>query len=121
MRKHIPWRPNPPRPNCSLSASGPTRSLRQPCTERRRNTNAGGRTEHFAALRAFITAEGDGQRYDETASRLGLAVSLLKVGVMRLRREFREQLRHEMAGNVSDPMQSDDEIRHLRSLLFSDG
>ncbi len=73
----------------------------------------------FERLREFITAEGATERYEIVAEELGLAAGTVKVEVFRLRREFREQLRAEVAANVTEPGEIEDEIRHLRLLLSS--
>jgi RNA polymerase sigma factor (sigma-70 family) len=71
----------------------------------------------FEALQDFIVGEGTGSRYSEIGPTLGLAATTVKVEVMRLRRAFREQLRREVATQVSDPHEIDEELRHLRRMM----
>jgi len=85
----------------------------------------------MAALRSELEASGKGKLFDvlkgsltgeeparsETASRLGLTEGAVKVAVHRLRQRYRQLLRAEIAGTVSDPSDIDDEMRHLLAAL----
>ena len=51
--------------------------------------------------------------YAETAARLDLGESALKMSIQRLRRRFGELLRAEVAHTVSTPTEIDEEIRSL--------
>jgi len=71
----------------------------------------------FAALRPFLTGDGQPESYRRTAEALGMSEGALKVAVHRLRRRYRERLRAEIARTVGDPGSVEDEIRHLFSVL----
>lgn len=74
----------------------------------------------FDALRGCAWGEGDGDRYQEIAPRLGLSEGALKVSVFRLRQRFRDRLRDVVAATLRDPQdrfEVEDEIRHLQEVL----
>jgi RNA polymerase sigma-70 factor (ECF subfamily) len=75
------------------------------------------RTRLFAALKGFLTGQGDTPKYAEVASALGMTDGAVKVAVHRLRRRFGELLRDEIADTVADPADVDDEIRYLFKVL----
>lgn len=77
------------------------------------------RPEVFAALKGFLTAS-DETRYDAVAQRLGISESSVKVTVHRMRAQFRELLRNEIAATVSAPHEIDEELRYLANVLSSD-
>ena len=71
----------------------------------------------FNELKTFLlSGDGDGT-YAEIAGRLGMTVGNLKVTVHRLRRRYRELLRHEISMTVEAPEVIDKEIQELISAL----
>ncbi|MBX3733299.1 MAG: sigma-70 family RNA polymerase sigma factor [Verrucomicrobiae bacterium] len=71
-----------------------------------------GRTEVFVALQPCL--DGSSQApYAEIGRRLGLSEGAVKVAVHRLRQEFGELLRDEIAPTVADETEIDAEIREL--------
>ncbi len=76
-----------------------------------------GRGEHFAALQPCLVGSRETQPYSELATRLGMTEGAVKVAVHRLRKEYRETLREEIAQTVSSPAEVDDELRHLFAVL----
>ena len=68
-------------------------------------------------LKPFLDGEVAEVSYADTATRLGLSLAALKTSIHRLRREFRETLRREVARTLADPCQVDEELGHLRSAL----
>lgn len=57
--------------------------------------------------------------YRDAAAAIGISESAVKVAVHRLRRRFRAILRDEVAQTVGDPVEVDEELAHLLSVLSS--
>lgn len=79
----------------------------------RREFEAAGRAEPFAALVPFIGGAGDARPYAEIAESLRMTEGAVKIAVHRLRARYREHLRDEIRSTVRDASAVDDEIRHL--------
>jgi DNA-directed RNA polymerase specialized sigma24 family protein len=77
------------------------------------------RPEVFAALKGFLTATDD-TRYATIAAQLNVSQAVIKTTVHRLRRQFRDILRREVAVTVSAPHEIDDEVRHLIQVLAAE-
>lgn len=82
---------------------------------------ARGKARFFAALRPFLTAEGEAARYEEAAAELGVRPGSLKTAVHRLRHDFRAALRREVARTLHDVREVEAELQHLREVLGSTG
>jgi len=82
-----------------------------------REFERGGRSRHFAQLRAFITDEDNPLPYREIAASLGISEGSLKVTVHRLRRRFRELLRDEILQTVLSQEEAQEELGFLMSVL----
>ena len=67
----------------------------------------------FERLRNYITGDGGGNTYAETAAALDMTEAAVKVAVHRLRRRYRETLREEIAATVQSPDEIDDELKRL--------
>lgn len=78
---------------------------------------ARGRSEVFAAVRPYITGEGQSDSYIMAAAALGLTENGFKTLVHRFRREFGATLRREVLSTLSDPADLDQELQYLRSML----
>jgi RNA polymerase sigma-70 factor (ECF subfamily) len=76
---------------------------------------AKGKGEFFEALKGSLTGEEPPR--SESAERLGMTEDAVKVAVHRLRKDFRELLRREIAETVADSSDIDDELRHLVDAL----
>jgi RNA polymerase sigma-70 factor (ECF subfamily) len=72
--------------------------------------------ERFAALRPFLSATHPGA-YAEVARALGIGESAVRVGVHRMRRQFGECLRDEVAQTVESESDVEDELRHLQRIV----
>jgi RNA polymerase sigma-70 factor (ECF subfamily) len=66
----------------------------------------------FAALKGFLTGT-DETRYATVAGLMNVTVALVKTTVHRLRAEYRDILRREIASTVSAPHEIDEELRYL--------
>jgi RNA polymerase sigma factor (sigma-70 family) len=72
------------------------------------------RIELFDVLERFL---GEATVTDEAASALGSSIGALRTAVSRLRKQFGEQIRLEIARTVSAPDLIEEEFRYLRSVL----
>ncbi len=78
-----------------------------------------GKAEWFDELKPFLaggTAAPPNQ--EEVAARMEVPVATLRTWISRLRQRYREALRAEVAGTVSDPAEIDGELRYLHQLLM---
>ena len=64
----------------------------------------------FEALKPHLAG---GPAYEETAKKLGMTVVKLNNLIHRTRKRYREILRAEVAGSLSDPAEADEEVRNL--------
>jgi RNA polymerase sigma-70 factor (ECF subfamily) len=76
-----------------------------------------GKEPLFDALKPFIAGGSPLPSHAEVAERVGMTPNAAKVAIHRLRRRYRDRLRHEIADTVSDPAAIDDELRHLMDAL----
>ena len=72
--------------------------------------------ERFAALRPWLMGDAAASQA-ESALALGMSEGAFKVAAHRLRKEFREALRYEVAQTVEADADIDDELRYLCSVL----
>lgn len=72
--------------------------------------------ERFTALRPFLSGGRTGA-YTEVSRALGIGESAVRVGVHRMRRQFGELLREEVAQTVESAADVEDELRHLQRIV----
>jgi DNA-directed RNA polymerase specialized sigma24 family protein len=82
-------------------------------TRLREDYGQGGRADLFVHLQPCLTADIEPGQYAILAGRLGLSEGAVKTALHRLRRQFGEMLRREVARTVARPEEIEDEIRHL--------
>lgn len=70
-------------------------------------------TRLFDALQPFLTVDKEDMRYDRTAGELGMSEGSLRVAVHRLRKQYRNMLKDEIAQTLSDPSMVEEELRTL--------
>jgi RNA polymerase sigma-70 factor (ECF subfamily) len=75
------------------------------------------RAELFDGLEGFLDLTGENSALDEAGAALHLNAGALRTAVSRLRKQFGEQVRLEIARTVSAPHEIEEEFRHLRSVL----
>jgi RNA polymerase sigma-70 factor (ECF subfamily) len=75
------------------------------------------RAELFNVLAGFLDVAGNGPALDEAAAALHLSAGALRTAVSRLRKQFGEQLRLEIARTVSAPHEIEEEFQCLRAVL----
>jgi RNA polymerase sigma-70 factor (ECF subfamily) len=80
-------------------------------------TAKAGKEGQFAELKQFLTMQGAAGDYAPVAKRLGVEVSSVPVLVHRLRQEYRERVRAEVAETVSSPLELEEEMRYLFEVL----
>jgi len=80
---------------------------------------AQGDAESLELLRPFI-AGGDGSppSHEEIANRLKIPVATLRTWIFRLRQQYRQCVRMEVASTVSDPADVDAELHYLYEILL---
>ena len=71
----------------------------------------------FDRLKAFIGGDVPGVTYKQVGQELGMSESAVKVAVHRLRKKYGELLRAAIAQTLANPLEVDDEINHLFSIL----
>src|SRR3954471_7830626 len=74
---------------------------------------AEGNRELFEAAKGYLTATEAAIPYSAAAEQLKIDEGAVRVAVHRLRQRYRELLREEIAGTLSDPSQVQEELRAL--------
>lgn len=77
-----------------------------------------GRPEHFDRLKVFLLGQSDAP-YTVLAREMNTSEGAIKVAIHRIRKRYRELLRHEIADTVADPAEVESEIRYLVAVLTS--
>jgi transposase-like protein len=80
----------------------------------RRQGQIAGRTKPFVAG-GMTTPPSQ----EDVATRLDVAIATLRTWISRLRQQYRDFLRTEVARTVSDPVEVDEELRYLYRSLMS--
>jgi len=70
----------------------------------------------FEAIKPHLAG---GPAYDATAKKLGITVTRLNNLIHRTRKRYRDLLRAQVAGSVSDPGEADEEVRNLLDAVKS--
>ncbi len=81
--------------------------------------DAGGKTEQFEVLKPWLLGQVESLSQAEAARRLGWSEGAVKVAIHRLRKQFREQVKTEIAHTLQDPAQLQTELRYLVDVLAS--
>jgi len=80
-----------------------------------------GRGRLFDSLKIYLTGDSADASQEKTAQELKLPLATVRTMVHRLRKEYREALRREIADTVASSEDIDDELRYLRQVLVSAG
>ena len=94
-----------------------TTVLERALIELEQELTAAGRAGQLGELRHFLTDDPDDGDYASAAARLGIPRQTVAVLVHRLRRRYRELVRAEVAQTVSNPLELEQEMRHLFQAL----
>ena len=76
-----------------------------------------GKAAVFHALKPCLIGSREAQPYAALAADLGMTEDAVKVAVSRLRQQYRERLKEEVAKTVARPEDMDGELRHLLRVL----
>ena len=76
-----------------------------------------GRSDLFRQIKGVLLGDRGGVTYAQLAPQLGMSEAALTVTIQRLRRRYRELVREEIAHTVSQPVEIDEEMRHLYQAL----
>jgi RNA polymerase sigma-70 factor (ECF subfamily) len=76
-----------------------------------------GKLNEFEQLKTFLTSDARDGEYSTVAQRLGCANNSVAVAVHRMRQRYRELVRAEVAHTVSSPLEVDEELRYLQTVL----
>ncbi|MEM7385561.1 MAG: sigma factor [Verrucomicrobiota bacterium] len=76
-----------------------------------------GRGPVFDRLKPFLTGEAERHDYQEASRDLGMENTATRMAVSRMRKRFREILRHEVATTVALDDDIDEELAGIRSIL----
>ncbi len=76
-----------------------------------------GKSDHFEALKPWLTAEADATPQAAAALTLGMSIEAIKVAIHRLRKRFRESVKTEIAQTVSDGQTVREELEALMGAL----
>jgi RNA polymerase sigma-70 factor (ECF subfamily) len=70
---------------------------------------------YFHDLKPCLTAERSALNYADVATKLGISEGAVRVAIHRMRRQYRETLRSEIADTLANPNQLEEEIQALFS------
>ena len=76
-----------------------------------------GKEDVFEVMKVYLSGDEDVPGYAEVGTQVGLSEGAARVAVHRLRQQYRELLRDEIAQTVEGPGQIEDELRHLLAAL----
>jgi RNA polymerase sigma factor (sigma-70 family) len=77
-----------------------------------------GTLEHFEALKVWLSGDTENISQADTARTLGLNPGAVKVAIHRLRRQFRQAIKSEIAQTVKDPAHIEEEMKCLLEALL---
>jgi RNA polymerase sigma factor (sigma-70 family) len=86
-------------------------------TRLRDETAAAGKARPFDRLGVFLSRDPEPGEYATIATGLGMSVGGVGVAVHRLRQRYREFVRREIAGTLTDQALVDEEMHHLLAVL----
>jgi RNA polymerase sigma-70 factor (ECF subfamily) len=76
-----------------------------------------GTLDQFEALKVWLTGDTENISQAETARNLGLNEGAVKVAIHRLRRQFRQAIKNEIAHTVKNPTHIEEEMKCLLAAL----
>ncbi len=79
--------------------------------------HASGRGRQFDLLSPYLSREPAQGEYDAAAATMGIKANGIAAAVLRLRREYREFVRNEVATGLTDTSRIDEEMRHVVEAL----
>ncbi len=91
--------------------------LEQALARMRQEMTADGKGPQFELLKAYLTDDPARGDYETAATSLATTPQTIAVTVFRLRQRYRELVRTEVANTVCNPLEIDEEMRHLSAAL----
>jgi len=91
--------------------------LQKAMTALRRDYTQAGKTTLFETAYPFLTEPTAAPPLSDVAGKLGLTEPALRVAIHRMRRNYGNLIRREIAETVMDPSEVEGEVRHLRQAL----
>lgn len=79
----------------------------------KRQAREDGALDRFEALKVFLASEPSANTYEDVAARLGMNVPAVKSAIHRLRRQYGQMVRDEMAATLVNEADVEAEIRYL--------
>jgi RNA polymerase sigma-70 factor (ECF subfamily) len=76
-----------------------------------------GKSDQFRELSAYLESEGGASEYALTATKLQMTPGAVAVAVHRLRAEYRDCIRHQIAETVNSPADAREEMNYLLEVL----
>jgi len=77
------------------------------------------KSDLYEALKIFLSGEKPGQTHAQVAARLGKSSDAVRCAVQRLRQRYGELIRAEVAHTVASPIDVDEELRYLLTVIGS--
>jgi RNA polymerase sigma-70 factor (ECF subfamily) len=109
--------PGPASPDKAYDRAWALSLLEKVVTRLRDECAAAGKAALFTQARGFLMVGEPAIPYAQAARALGLDEGAVRVAVHRLRKRYRELLRHEIAQTLDDPAQVAEELRSLQAAL----
>ena len=110
--------PNAPSPDREFDRKWALTLLARALATLAEDHKANGKAAQFEALKPWLTGDAEDISQADAARQLGLNESAVKVAIHRLRRRFREVIKHEIGQTLSDPAQVDEELHYLLEALL---
>jgi len=76
-----------------------------------------GKGPTFESLGVFLSGDSESPGYASVGAELGWSEGATRVAVHRLRQQYRDLLREEIAQTIANPAEAEDELRHLLAVL----
>jgi len=76
-----------------------------------------GKEDYYEALKPWLLGDIESLSQAESGRQLGLTEGAVKVAIHRLRKQFRELIKAEVAQTLDDPAQAQEELRYLVEAL----
>ena len=76
-----------------------------------------GKGEQFTILKPWLVGDTESLSQNDAAGQLGMKTGAVKVAIYRLRRNFGDAVRTEIAQTVDDPNEVSEELRYLIEVL----
>lgn len=118
-RRYVLDRVEPETPDKVFDKSWAVSTLQQAMARLRGEYVAAGKAALFESLKLRLWNEPAAASGAELAAHLNLSEAAAKMAISRLRRRFRDAIRHEVEQTVADPGEVEEEMRYLLAVLRS--